>query len=133
MKKLITAALISLMVTSMSISVYAHCRKNLVNDRQKVCSYDKECVFVDVNGDGICDNCDNKHEVGKRVNFIDANGDSICDNCGNKHEAGKKENFIDTNEDGICDNYVYNQSQEKECETRTYTGNSFKNHRHGCK
>ncbi|MGB9771692.1 MAG: T9SS type A sorting domain-containing protein [Candidatus Kapaibacteriota bacterium] len=66
------------------------------------------CQFVDLNGDGICDN------------FVDANNDGICDNCrgfgkggmkgigGNFQGQGKglrQRNFVDSNGDGICDNY----------------------------
>ena len=32
--------------------------------------------FVDVDGDGVCDN------LGNRTNFVDENGDGICDNIG---------------------------------------------------
>lgn len=62
------------------------------------------CQFVDLNGDGICDN------------FIDANNDGRCDNCkslgqgygynSNKQGRGlRQRNFVDANNDGICDNY----------------------------
>lgn len=51
--------------------------------------------FVDVNGDGVCDNrgtvCGD---------YVDANGDGVCDNrgmgCGD---------YVDTNGDGVCDNH----------------------------
>lgn len=50
--------------------------------------------FVDVNGDGVCDNrgtgCGD---------YVDANGDGVCDN----HGTGCG-NYVDANGDGVCDN-----------------------------
>lgn len=78
--------------------------------------------FIDINNDGICDNCsvgiclpnglcsNCYHGYG---NFFDNNGDGICDNCANgvcrQHGIGYgyyniNGNFIDNNNDGICDN-----------------------------
>ncbi len=57
------------------------------------------CPFVDVNGDGICDNGDAHHY------FTDANGDGICDS-GDTHHY-----FTDANGDGICDSGDYHHSQ----------------------
>ena len=58
--------------------------------------------YVDVDGDGICDNAGNGNCGGR---YVDADGDGICDNagagyCGN----GMGRNFVDTDGDGICDN-----------------------------
>lgn len=49
--------------------------------------------FVDVDGDGVCDNAG--------AGFIDANDDGVCDNAGNGNGGG----FVDTNGDGVCDNF----------------------------
>lgn len=50
--------------------------------------------FVDLNGDGVCDNrgtgCGD---------YVDANGDGVCDN----HGTGCG-NYVDANGDGVCDN-----------------------------
>lgn len=42
-------------------------------------AYSYRCMYVDANGDGICDNGD-IHCTG----YVDADGDGICDNCANK-------------------------------------------------
>jgi len=49
-------------------------------------------TYMDVNGDGICDNQENK------VGFVDENDDGICD----KQE--KNNGFIDENGNCVCDN-----------------------------
>ena len=61
--------------------------------------------FVDVNGDGICDNYGSK---GNGVCFIDTNNDGICDNYSTKCNGT---GFIDANGDGVCDNYGTRQGQ----------------------
>lgn len=54
--------------------------------------------FVDENNDGICDN------------FVDENADGICDGCtglGNQGwDRGNGLNFVDENNDGVCDNFA---------------------------
>ena len=50
--------------------------------------------YVDVNGDGVCDN-----RGAGCGNYVDANGDGVCDN----HGTGCG-NYVDANGDGVCDN-----------------------------
>jgi hypothetical protein len=38
--------------------------------------------FVDVNGNGVCDNHEAKGKDGKCANFVDKDGNGVCDNCG---------------------------------------------------
>ena len=46
--------------------------------------------FVDKDGDGVCDNYQNKGKKGNCAKFVDENGDGICDNCvGNENCCGK--------------------------------------------
>ena len=46
--------------------------------------------FVDKDGDGVCDNYQNKGKKGNCAKFVDENGDGICDNCaGNGNCCGK--------------------------------------------
>lgn len=59
------------------------------------------CVWVDEDGDGICDNygsefCNHHH-------WVDEDGDGICDNygSGNCPHTG----WVDGDGDGVCDNY----------------------------
>lgn len=53
--------------------------------------------FVDVDGDGICDN------AGSRCAYVDADGDGVCDVCGAAHTRPGGY-FVDEDGDGICDN-----------------------------
>lgn len=69
--------------------------------------------YVDVNGDGVCDN------AGSRCCYVDANGDGICDACGARHGSclsGRGTAFVDTNGDGICD--YYQSGQGRGCGSR---------------
>lgn len=46
--------------------------------------------FVDKDGDGVCDNHQNKGKLGKCAKFVDGDGDGVCDNCtGNGNCCGK--------------------------------------------
>ncbi|NQT78165.1 MAG: hypothetical protein HQ565_10655 [Bacteroidetes bacterium] len=45
--------------------------------------------FVDKNGDGLCDNHQNKGKLGKCIKFVDENGDGICDNCTGNGNCGQ--------------------------------------------
>lgn len=56
--------------------------------------------FADKDGDGVCDNIGTRNN--RRMNFVDENGDGICDNIGAKNN--KRTNFADEDGDGICDN-----------------------------
>jgi len=74
--------------------------------------------FIDVNGDGVCDNSTNSggkgngYGKGAKSNFVDADGDGVCDNAGKGQGTKKgfnnkgqvKPNFVDANGDGVCDN-----------------------------
>lgn len=53
------------------------------------------CYYVDADGDGICDNCDNHCSGCGKI--CDKNSDGICDNC------GTHAHFTDEDDDGICD------------------------------
>lgn len=106
MKKFRLCVLTAVMAISMSTFAYAHCGKRIANNQPKYCVCNESCSFVDINEDGICDNC----------NYI--------------HEAGRGRNFIDVNEDGICDNCNYSQNQKENCTTNVNTSYSFKHHRH---
>lgn len=67
-------------------------------------------VYVDANGDGICDYCPqgNGGSGGNGAGPVDANGDGVCDNYpragGGADDYGQGTGFIDANGDGICDN-----------------------------
>ena len=56
------------------------------NGTQHNCNNPNCTGFVDVNGDGICDNCNNSNP--NCTGFVDANGDGICDNCNNPNCTG---------------------------------------------
>lgn len=63
--------------------------------------------FVDLDGDGICDNSNGAVKMNKGASmpaFIDADGDGVCDNAGTSQGKGKRINFIDADGDGVCDN-----------------------------
>lgn len=65
--------------------------------------------FVDVDGDGICDNRDVERVSCKEYgrDFVDADEDGICDNC-NVERVSHKEcgrNFEDVNGNDVCDKY----------------------------
>jgi len=61
--------------------------------------------YVDADGDGVCDNID------ERPGFVDADGDGVCDNdCGRGNGGsgcGGME-FVDEDGDGVCDNIGIN-------------------------
>lgn len=59
--------------------------------------------FVDVNGDGICDNYESG--AGNGAGYIDADGDGICDNYGTGAGRGNGDGYADADSDGVCDNY----------------------------
>ena len=69
--------------------------------QEKTCSQDGNCVgncqFVDEDGDGICDNCENICPDCQEAKDTDGNG--ICDGC------DKCNHFKDENGDGICDHH----------------------------
>jgi len=57
--------------------------------------------FIDINGDGVCDDCNNFCQ------FVDADGDGICDNYGIGRcgiGVGHGTGYVDADGDGICDN-----------------------------
>ena len=62
-------------------------------------------LYVDADGNGICDN------IGERPGFVDADGDGVCDNdCGRGNGGsgcGGME-FVDEDGDGVCDNIGIN-------------------------
>lgn len=71
--------------------------------------------FVDVDSDGVCDNCGQGqgNPNAPRLNFVDADGDGVCDNCtgegghgprGPRYGNGSGVNFVDEDGDGVCDN-----------------------------
>ncbi len=56
--------------------------------------------YVDVDGDGVCDNWG-------VCGYVDEDGDGICDNCSVAHgncPGGNGGYFVDEDGDGICDN-----------------------------
>lgn len=74
--------------------------------------------YVDVDGDGVCDNfgtrcnggyyvdvdndgiCDNQGQ-----NYVDADNDGVCDNFGTGSNGnGNGQNYVDADNDGVCDN-----------------------------
>lgn len=84
------------------------------------------CNFVDLDNDGICDNCGIPCQcgticAGNGGNYVDADGDGICDHhadglgwgCGrgNASRGGCGRNYTDTDGDGICDNYFTTQGR----------------------
>lgn len=65
--------------------------------------------WVDVDGDGVCDNYTGtpkrlNAQTPAAANFVDADGDGVCDNTGNPQGKGKRLNFVDADGDGVCDN-----------------------------
>jgi len=70
--------------------------------------------FIDVDGDGICDNAGLYGKgSGNGAGFIDADGDGVCDNKAagtgkglkrGQGFRGRHANFIDRDGDGVCDN-----------------------------
>lgn len=74
-------------------------------------------LFVDEDGDGVCDNkgtgYSGRHGQGKnyRNNFVDEDGDGICDNFVDEDGDGICDNFVDEDGDGVCDNYVGGKKQ----------------------
>ncbi len=42
----------------------------------------QEPGFVDVDGDGVCDNMGTRPNRGQGPGFVDADGDGVCDNAG---------------------------------------------------
>jgi len=75
--------------------------------------------FVDLDGDGICDNFQSgmglglgqRRGAGQGQNFIDADGDGVCDlagtNAGQRNGQrrgfGQRLNGVDMNGTGVCD------------------------------
>ena len=92
---MIIAALV--LTVSLSSDLFAQPKK-LQNMKQL------KTNFVDLNGDGVCDNAGSKVGLGAKLNFVDADGDGVCDNAGSGLGLGQKKNFVDANGDGVCDN-----------------------------
>lgn len=87
--------------------------------------------FVDADGDGVCDNQGTGLGNGKKLNFVDADGDGICDNQGTGLGNGKKLNFVDADGDGVCDNAGNPLKKQLRDGTGTGTGNQNGKKRHG--
>jgi len=60
--------------------------------------------FVDLNGDGICDNRNGRGF--RHRNYVDTNNDGVCDNFEGRGGRGNGRNFTDANNDGICDHFA---------------------------
>ena len=61
------------------------------------------CRYVDSNQDEVCYYAGSFcYAEGEEI-FVDADGDGICDNCNAYHWCGS--NFADTDGNGICDQY----------------------------
>lgn len=78
------------------------------------------CGFVDLDNDGICDNCGISCPCGAACaecgrGCVDADGDGVCDHyaagqgrgCGRRNapHGGCGRNYVDADGDGVCDNY----------------------------
>lgn len=87
--------------------------------------------FVDLDGDGICDNIGTKtppkvNTILSGTGFVDADGDGVCDNKGTAAGNGKRTNFVDADGDGVCDNEGSALKQRLHDGTGTGTGNGNK-------
>lgn len=107
MKRAIVGVLTAAMVLSVGVtSAFAagrgcgrgHGRNYSNANKNTVCSnYTGACSFVDEDGDGICDNCNDYHKNclsgnGCGQNYTDADGDGVCDNyqgCGQGRGRGR--------------------------------------------
>lgn len=118
MKKIILnvctiAAVLSLGATS-AFAAHPAAGRNFVDTDRSLCG------FVDLDGDGICDNCGISCPCGAACTecgrgCVDADGDGICDHyaagqargCGHRNapRGGCGRNYADTDGDGVCDNY----------------------------
>lgn len=55
-----------------------------------VCQTGSCSNYVDADGDGLCDNCDDSHgacQTGSCSNYVDADGDGLCDNHSANHDG----------------------------------------------
>lgn len=55
-----------------------------------VCQTGSCSNYVDADGDGLCDNCDDSHgacQTGSCTNYVDADGDGLCDNHSANHDG----------------------------------------------
>ena len=55
-----------------------------------VCQTGSCTNYVDADGDGLCDNCDDSHgacQTGSCTNYVDADGDGLCDNHSANHDG----------------------------------------------
>lgn len=55
-----------------------------------VCQTSSCSNYVDADGDGLCDNCDDSHgacQTGSCTNYVDADGDGLCDNHSANHDG----------------------------------------------
>lgn len=124
MKRIFLGVLTSAVVLSLgATSAFAAChavRRGPISVDSAICS------FVDLDGDGICDNCGIPCQCGALCaengwNYVDADGDGICDHhadglgwgCrgGNAPRGGCGRNYVDADGDGICDNYFTAQGR----------------------
>lgn len=104
MKRIVMGVLAALLVLSAgapaaSAAGHGHRQSSVqscITDNTRIKNCANACNYVDADGDGICDNCDN-HCSGCG-NMCDKNSDGICDNC------GTHTHFTDEDCDGICDN-----------------------------
>lgn len=111
MKKLLTVATVLALTVSMTgIAVSAHGghhgRGRQSRSTVSVYYCGRDCSYCDEDGDGICDNCENRrYYCGEDCSFIDVDSDGLCDTCGNSgYYCGNGCFFSDEDGDGICDN-----------------------------
>lgn len=111
MKKLlvvVTALALTASMAGISVSAHGGHHGGRRQSRNIAAVYycGKGCDFTDEDGDGICDNCENRrYYCEEDCSFNDIDGDGLCDTCGNSgYYCGKDCTFIDGDGDGICDN-----------------------------
>lgn len=97
-------------------------------------------LFVDEDGDGVCDNkgtgYSRGHGQGKnyRNNFVDADGDGICDNLGTGFKQNRMHKFVDEDGDGVCDNCLNSQcNRNREANFVDEDGDGVCDNYAGCK
>ncbi len=102
MKRIFSLTLLTIAIIGFIAIANAQDNKTAANPKTR------GMMFVDKNGDGICDNFDGTGLGNNRQGFHgksqnnQGRGTGICNGKGNPNCT----NFIDANKDGICDKYV---------------------------
>ncbi|MDE6607785.1 MAG: hypothetical protein K2K54_08540 [Lachnospiraceae bacterium] len=143
MEKILTTVVTIALTCTMG---FAHEAKSafIPSAESRAVSYENTCPgYVDIDNDGICDNC-NIHHSGSGYTcsgYADIDNDGICDNCSSHHSGSGSvcSGYVDADNDGFCDNHTHGEycpytpsatPDDSGAATQSYSGGHHRNSGH---